>query len=150
MEFDLLVALPELLPSAIAWAELQSRRVTEEGDPLGESDQSMAGEVDVRRPELIRVMLVDRIPMPDNSFLKRAAIETDLLGPHTAGLTLGHSILIVKEAMNLRILSHECRHVYQYERYGSIRAFLPIYLRQIATVGYADAPLELDARAHER
>lgn len=46
-------------------------------------------------------------------------------------------------------VSHELRHVHQYEQHGSIAAFLRVYLRQIVEVGYANAPLEADARAHE-
>ena len=41
-------------------------------------------------------------------------------------------------------------HVYQYEKAGSIAAFLPQYLQQIAIVGYANAPFEIDAREHEQ
>ena len=81
--------------------------------------------------------------------LKQAAIETGLLGPHMAGLTLGYSILICHGQFTVRLLSHECRHVYQYETFGSIAAFLPAYLQQIAEVGYDKAEFELDARAHE-
>jgi hypothetical protein len=51
--------------------------------------------------------------------------------------------------MGNRLVSHECRHGDQYETQGSIAAFLPVYLLQIATVGYFDAPFEQDARAHE-
>ena len=81
--------------------------------------------------------------------LRQVALETGLLGPGSIGLTLGHSIFIVRGHMSPRLLSHECRHVHQYEIYGSIAAFLPVYLEQIATVGYLGAPLERDARAHE-
>jgi hypothetical protein len=65
------------------------------------------------------------------------------------GLTLGHSIFIVRGHKDRRLLSHELRHVHQYEHHGSIAAFLPVYLQQIVEVGYANAPLEADARAHE-
>jgi len=58
-------------------------------------------------------------------------------------------IFLVEGRESRRLLTHECRHVYQYERAGSIRAFLPVYLRQIATVGYDAAPLELDAIERE-
>jgi hypothetical protein len=51
--------------------------------------------------------------------------------------------------MSPSLLSHELRHIYQYEAAGSIAAFLPIYLWQIAMVGYEECPLERDARAHE-
>jgi hypothetical protein len=40
--------------------------------------------------------------------------------------------------------------VHQYEEAGSIAAFLATYLEQIVTFTYAHAPLELDARRHER
>jgi hypothetical protein len=150
MDFDLQAVLPKLLPGAIAWAELQSRKATQEGEALSESGKAMAKEVGVRQPELIRVIMVDQLPLPDDPLLKEAAIKTGLLGPHMAGLTLGHSILIVRGNLNFRLLSHECRHVHQYEMHGSIAAFLPVYLEQIATVGYDNAPLEQDARAYER
>ena len=65
------------------------------------------------------------------------------------GLTLGYSIFIVNGHVNDRLLSHELRHVQQYERAGSIAAFLPTYLSQIVDLGYENAPFEIDARAHE-
>jgi hypothetical protein len=51
--------------------------------------------------------------------------------------------------MGPQLLSHECRHVYQYEAAGSIAAFLPVYIEQIVEFGYDDAPFEQDARHHE-
>lgn len=150
MDFDLNAVLPQLLPSAVAWAESQSQKAAEEGESLSEADKAIAREIGVQKPELVRIMQVDELPLPEDPFLKEAAIQTGLLGPHMAGLTLGHSILVVRGALNSRLLSHEFRHVHQYEEHGSIGGFLTVYLKQIATVGYADAPLEHDARAYER
>ncbi len=81
--------------------------------------------------------------------LRQAAIETGLLGPNMVGLTLGYSIFLVNGHESARLISHECRHVYQYETFGSIERFLPVYLQQLVTYGYQDAPLEVDARTHE-
>ena len=39
--------------------------------------------------------------------------------------------------------------MYQYEVAGSIEAFLPRYLKQIAEVGYERAQYEVEARARE-
>jgi hypothetical protein len=64
-------------------------------------------------------------------------------------MTLGYSVFILRGHMSPRLLSHECRHVHHYEAAGSIAAFLPIYLEQIALYGYDDAPLERDAGAYE-
>ena len=89
--------------------------------------------------------------MPDDPLLRQAAVETGLLGPKMAGLTLGYAVLVCPGfGHNIRLLSHEFRHVYQYEQAGSIDAFLTTYLHQIVNVGYHDAALECDARAHER
>jgi hypothetical protein len=65
------------------------------------------------------------------------------------GLTLGYSVLICQGHDSLRLLSHEFRHVHQYEQAGSIAAFLPGYLEQIAILGYANSTFEVDASAHE-
>lgn len=149
MSFDLISVLPQLLPSAVAWVEAQSRRVSETGHPLDATGLALAKRVGVQHPELIRTQLVDALPLPDEPALRQAALATGLLGPGMVGLTLGYSIFIVRGHMSPRLLSHECRHVYQYETAGSISAFLPVYLQQIATVGYQSAPFEQDARAHE-
>jgi hypothetical protein len=149
MPFDLVSILPQLLPSAIAWAEAQSRRASKSGHPLDAAGLALAKRVGVQHPELIRLQLVDALPQPNEPALRQAALATGLLGPGGIGLTLGYSIFIVRGHMSASLLSHECRHVYQYEAAGSIAGFLPIYLLQIATAGYRDAPLEQDARAHE-
>lgn len=102
-------------------------------------------------PEHIRILDVLHLPMPDDPQLKQAAAATGLLSPGMVGLTLGYGVLVCTGyGQDVRLLSHEFRHVYQYEQAGSIAAFLPAYLQQIVTVGYHNAPLEMDARAHER
>lgn len=146
---NLLAVLPQLLPNAISWAQEQASRVAVVGVPLNESGLVVARKVGVQYAEKIRVELVEQLPMPEEPLLRQAAVSTGLLGPHMAGLTLGYSILICRGQETLRLLSHECRHVHQYETQGSIAAFLSAYLRQIAEVGYDNASFEIDARAHE-
>lgn len=146
---DLRELLPQLLPHAIAWAEFQSQHVASLGVALPEPLLNVARRVGVQRPELIRVKLVDRLPLPEEPTLRQAAIETRLLGPNMVGLTLGYGIFLVHGHDNVRLISHECRHVYQYETLGTIDKFLPVYLQQIVDFGYESAPLEVDARAHE-
>jgi hypothetical protein len=88
--------------------------------------------------------------MPDDPLLKEAAVQTGLLGPDMIGLTLGYAVLLCRgHDANPRLLSHEFRHVHQYETAGSIAAFLSTYLREIIEYGYAAAPSEVDARNHE-
>jgi hypothetical protein len=149
MAFDLRSLLPQLLAPAIAWVEMQSRQAEQEGQNLSPAGLEIARRAGVKRPELIRIKTVDQLPLPAEPLLRQAAVETGLLGPGMVGLTLGYGIFVVRGHMTPRLLAHECRHVYQYEASGSIGKFLPVYLEQIATVGYQNSPLEQDARAHE-
>lgn len=149
MNFVLRAALPYLLPKAIAWAEQRAADIYRSGFGLDDHSVSVARRVGVTHPELIRISLVDELPLPSDPQLRLAAQFAGLLGPHMAGLTLGHGVCICRAHQSVWLLSHECRHVYQYEHAGSIAAFLPTYLQQIADYGYANAPFELDARDHE-
>lgn len=146
---DLRLALPYLLDPAIKWAESRASEVRTKGNSLGHTDLRVAMKVGVRRPDLIRTLLVNELPLPDHPLLREAALQTGLLGPTVIGLTLGYSVLVVRGNFNRRLLAHECRHVHQYESYRSIAEFLPVYLEQIVSVGYYNAPFEKDARAHE-
>ena len=93
---------------------------------------------------------IAHLPMPDDPELRQAALAAGLLGPDMIGLTLGYGVYVCVGHATIRVMSQEFRHVHQYEQAGSIAAYLPIYVRQIVMVGYHDAPLEIDARVHER
>jgi hypothetical protein len=150
MTFDFRTSLPLLIPKAIAWADVQSTQLLKTRKPLNDVLSSVAKSVGVLRTDLIRIVEVPRLPLPDDPELKQAAQATGLLGPDMVGLTLGYGVYVCHGHCTVRLLSHEFRHVYQYEQAGSIATFLPIYLQQIVSVGYMNAPLEADARAHER
>lgn len=149
MPIDLVSTLPILLPKAIGWATARSEEILRDGEPLSESGTKLAVAVGVSQPERIRVSKVPELPLPKDSDLREAALETGLLGPNMVGLTLGYGIYIRSGYDDNRLISHECRHVYQYEVAGSIQNYLPIYLEQIVTHGYQSAPYEIDARKHE-
>ena len=148
--FDLAAELPRLLPKAIAWAEAEAAQARTLGAPLDAPGLGLARAVGVRKPELVRIVELDSLPLPTDPELRFAALQTGLLGPGMIGLTLGYSIFILRGQSSNRLVSHECRHVHQYEAAGSIARFLPVYLQQIVLHGYDRAPFELDARAHER
>ncbi len=146
---DLATQLPRLLPKAIAWAQTEAASARTQGEPLTVTESRLAHLVGVRYPEQVRVVERSTLPYPADPELNVAARETGLLGPGMLGLTLGHAVFILSGHRTHRLMSHECRHVYQYERAGSIAAFLPLYLRQIVAYGYEQAPFEVDARSHE-
>jgi len=142
--------LSRLLPRAIAWAEAQSQEICARGAPLSPQQLPLAIAVGVTRPELVRVCEVNRVPAPEDPELRETALDLGLLGPTMIGITFGYGIYLMNGHVTNRLVSHECRHVQQYEAAGSIAAFLPVYLDQLLTFGYDDAPLEVDARSHER
>lgn len=150
MTFDLQAALPVLVPKAIAWAEAQYSSIAQAGQPLNEAQLAIASSVGVLHPELIRIVEVSHVPIPEDPDLRHAAFAMSLLDPGTAGLTLGYGVYVCRGRKDVRLLSHEFRHVQQYEQAGSIAAYLPAYLEQVAAMGYDNAPFEIDARAHEK
>ena len=141
--------LLQITPLAIDWARARSAEILKIGESLTPTEIELANQMGVNRPELIRLQMVERLPMPEHPLLAQAAIGTGLLGPGIIGLTLGYGIYICRGHRTTQLVSHECRHVYQYEQAGSIGAFLGVYLQQIAQHGYARAPLEIDAYSHQ-
>lgn len=139
----------ELLSIAVDWAEQCAEGVCRSGIPLNSNGTLLARKLGVLHPEKVRVAFVEAIPVPDNVELAAFAEQVGLLSPHTVGLALGYSVLIRSDSNNLRLLSHELRHVFQYEQAGSIALFLRNYLPQLQQVGYLNSPLEIDARNHE-
>jgi hypothetical protein len=146
---NLAARLPLLLPRARAWATRESQRILRSGQPLSAQGLAVARAVGVANPERIRVLEVPAIPAPEDPELKQLALDQKLIRPSTGGLTLGYGIFIVQGRLDVRLLSHECRHVHQVEAAGGLEAFLPLYLQQIAGFTYDNAPYELDARQHE-
>jgi hypothetical protein len=123
--------------------------VTISGRVLTEREQELARGVGVAKPEKIRVTLVETLPLPKEPILRAAALQAGLLGPNMVGLTLGYAVFVCKGHETPRLLTHEFRHVYQYEQAGSIAAFLPGYLQQVVQLDYANTSFEKDAKAHE-
>jgi hypothetical protein len=55
---------------------------------------ALARRVGVLKPEQIRIGVVHELPLPSDTALRQAALQTGLLGPNMIGLTLGLGLLI--------------------------------------------------------
>jgi hypothetical protein len=146
---ELAVNLPRLLPLAVEWAETRSREILDTGVPLTPHEVELACAVGVEHPERVRVKVVSAAPLPENPELRAVALQAESMGPSTDGLTLGYGIYLVVGFVDDRLMRHESRHVYQYERAGSIDAFLAKYVPGVINLKYWNAPDEVDAPAWE-
>ena len=136
-----------LLPLAVTWATEQEQRILG-GVPLSEKEVADARAIGIQNPDQVRLLQVETIPRPSQPQLKAACDAIDFLTPATRGLTLGYGIFIRSDCSADRLLLvHELAHVAQYERMGGILPFLRRYLFECLTIGYAAAPLELEANA---
>jgi hypothetical protein len=150
MSIDLEAQLPVIGPLAIQWALSTVVASEPRAMALIPPHLEIAKRVGVRHPEEVRICVVDRVPMPADPALSQAAAQVGLTGEGLDGLTLGYVVFVRRgHEMNLRLLSHEFRHVAQYESCGGIPNFLSAHLRHLVSFGYEDSPFEVDARAHE-
>lgn len=140
--------IDDLLPLAAEWATQQERRVLCEGVPLSENELADAKAIGVRNPERVRLLRVDSIPVPVHPMLRAAASSMHFLTAAPRGLALEYGIFVRADHWRDRaLIAHELVHTAQYQRLGGILPFLQTYIAQCATVGYPNAPLELEASA---
>jgi hypothetical protein len=140
---------PLLILQATRWAQAQQEIILQQGQPLNEFGVGLASKVGVAHPERIRILYVEELPAPVEEPIRSFAINGGLIGPNMIGMALGYGVFAVQSKADTRLFSHEFRHVAQYEKLGGIDEFIPTYMDQIFTYGYARAPLEEDARKHE-
>lgn len=140
----------QLLPRAAAWAQQQELFMLghKESLTLVPEGQAIARRAGVAQPEAVRILSVPEIPLPQEADLRDAAVAVGLVMSGTAGLTIGHGIFIRRDCLNdAKLIAHELKHVAQFERCGSIRAFLQQYLSEVNEHGYPAAPMEQEAIA---
>ena len=150
MTLDLRAAIPVILPKALAWALALNVKILREGVPLGPDLLALAKRVGVAQAEEVRVLEQPYLPYPEDADLQQAVFATGLLGGNMTGLTLGYGIVVCQDCGTPELLSHNFRHVYQFEQAQSLENFLTQYIQQVIEFGHDQAPFELDARNNER
>ena len=138
--------MPFCLPLAVRWASQQEQKILRAGVALDESQVTDARLMGVARPEKVRLLKVDQVPLPANRLLRWAAKRTKLISSDTAGMALRYGIFIRSDCWQMRrLIAHECVHTAQYERLGGIEEFLSLYLRECLELGYPSGLLEQEA-----
>jgi hypothetical protein len=145
---SLIAQLAALLPLAVEWAAEQEQWILREGVPLSEPELDDARAAGVQEPKRVRLLKVESIPSPAHPMLKAACAVTNFIPAAPRGLTVRYGIFLRSDCWRDRtIIAHELVHTAQYERLGGILPFLSKYLLECATIGYAQAPMEQEARA---
>jgi hypothetical protein len=122
-EFD------RLTPLASEWARVQETYILKHGVPLTATQIADARRAGVKDPERVRVLVVDRIPLPESKELAAAGRNAQIITEASRGVAIGHGIIIRADSWkNRELLLHQLVHVAQCERSGSLESFVEAYL----------------------
>jgi hypothetical protein len=141
-----------LAPLACEWAKAQEASILEHGVPLTADQTADARRAGVRDPGRIRVLVVDRIPLPEDKELADAARRAQIITDASQGVAIGYGVIIRAESWrNRELLVHQFAHVAQCERSGGLRTFVREYLLdRRSSRNFSLGPLEEEARTLAR
>ena len=142
----------QLAPLAYQWAKAQEEFVLAHGAPLSSrllADARLAG---VRDCERIRVLILDRIPLPESGELAEATRRSSIISEETRCVGFGHAIMIRAEAWGDReLLVHNFVHLAQCERSGGLESWVQEYLfDRVTCADFSLGSLEEEARRMAR
>jgi hypothetical protein len=141
-----------LAPLAYQWAKSQEAFILQHGVPLALDQVADAARAGVKDPSNVRVLVVDRIPLPENKELAEAARHAQIITDSSRAVAIGCGIIIRADSwQNRELLLHQLVHVAQCERSGGLESFVNEYLldrrgSRDFSVGY----LEDEARSFAR
>ena len=118
-----------LAPLACRWAAQQEAFVLQHGVALTCGQQADAERAGVRAPARIRILVVDRIPLPDNPQLANAARTAQIITESSRAIAIGYAIVLRADSWrNRELFLHQLIHVAQCERTGGLESFVTEYL----------------------
>ena len=118
-----------LAPLASQWAKVQEAYILQQGVPLTAAQTADARRAGVQDPGRVRVLVVDRIPLPETKELADAARRAQIITDASCGVAIGHGIIIRADSWkNRELLLHQLVHVAQCERSGGLESFVTQYL----------------------
>jgi hypothetical protein len=142
-----------LLPLAYHWVKEQEEFVLARGNPLGPRHTHDANLVGVQDSARVRVLVVDRIPLPEDPELAKASKRIGIITEDTRCVGFGHALIIRVDAWNDReLILHNLVHIAQCERCGGLAQWVRHYLCDRANCpNFTIGSLEEEARrtAHE-
>jgi hypothetical protein len=138
------------LPIACQWVRQQEDRILKDGVALDEDQQIDAWLVGVKEIRKVRLLKVKKFPVPELPGSNELIERSGLFSNRIIGTTYRYGIYIHADYWNhRRLIVHELAHTMQYERMGSLEAFVAEYVRECLMLGYPNGPLEKEARLME-
>jgi hypothetical protein len=118
-----------LAPLACEWAKNQEAYILQHGVPLAAGQIADADRAGVKDKGRVRVLVVDRIPLPEDKELADAARHAQIITDSSRAVAIGHGIIIRADSwQNRELLLHQFVHVAQCERSGGLERFVSEYL----------------------
>ncbi len=146
---DIQAKIDRLFPRVLAWYEAVEAGLLPGGRPLTAQEIEVARKVGVQDPSKVRVVVLEKFPMPADPELLVEAERYGLSSHFEGGRTNGYVIMLKPWlAEDKTVLAHELVHVGQHDRMGRA-AFLRRYLIEMEVLGYARSPMELEAYAKQ-
>jgi hypothetical protein len=138
----------QLLPLAYDWAKAQEEFVLAYGAPLNSRHMDDARLAGVQDCAGVRVLIVDRIPLPDDPALAEASRRIGVITHDTRCMGFGHAIIIRADSWGDReLLLHNLVHIAQCERSGGLKEWIRTYLGDRQTCAeFTCGSLEEEAR----
>ena len=138
----------QLLPLAYQWAQAQEQLILARGAPLTPQLAADARRVGVQDGSRVRVLVVERRPLPDDERLADFARRNIIITAATRGAGIGHGIIIRADCWcDRELIVHQLVHVAQCERSGGLEPFVKEYLRErFNSASFTIGPLEDQAR----
>jgi hypothetical protein len=145
-------AFDQLFPLALAWAKAQEEFVLARGFPLEPSAHGDALRAGVQDPGRVRVLVVDRIPLPENAELTAASQRGGIITAASRAVAIGHAIIVRADCWRDReLLVHQLVHVAQCERSGGLEPYVRLYLQdRQSSADFTAGTLEEEARRRAR
>lgn len=146
-EFD------RLAPLAAQWAKSQEKFILRHGVPLTADQIADARKAGVKDVVRVRILVVNRIPLPDDKELAQAARHALIITDASRGVAIGYGIIIRADSWRDReLLLHQLVHVAQCERSGGLEKFVNEYLldRRNGSRNFGLGSLEDEARGLAR
>jgi hypothetical protein len=143
----------ELLSLACQWTKEQEEFVMQHGNSLGPRHMADAILAGVKKPGRVKMLVVDRIALPDNPQLAEASKRTGIVTEDTKCMGFGYALIVRVDAWNDReLLLHNLVHIAQCERAGGLEQWCRRYLSdRNSCPKFTVGSLEEEARrfAHE-